>query len=196
MSVRFLPNRHGRHKCPYFQNKRTPSLPHLTEGHSVLRGRWRRQATDEVRPRSGRAVIASFGEVKFVRRDESAFGVMLSKMSAFADISPIGDKKSSRTFQRNFSEEKFLSEGPQSDCNRHEGPSLFMPLCGMKIHSSCALRMQRKFRALRSATKGSAFGIREPLKRLDPNFVPRCASKSYVNITWVSQIFTDITRVV
>ena len=133
---------------------------HLTEGHSVLRGRCH-EVTDEVRPRSGRAVIASFGEVKFVRRDESAFGVMLSKMSAFADISPIGDKKSSRTFQRNFSEEKFLSEGPQSDCNRHEGPSLFMPLCGMKIHSSCALRMQRKFRALRSATKGSAFGIRE-----------------------------------
>ena len=51
-------------------------------GHQAfpLRGRWRRQATDEVRPRSGRAVIASFGEVKFVRRDESAFGVMSTEL--------------------------------------------------------------------------------------------------------------------
>ncbi len=37
---------------------------------------------------------------------------MLSKMSALADMSHKCDKKSSRTFQRNFSEEKFLSEGP------------------------------------------------------------------------------------
>ena len=81
VSVRFLPNRHGRHKRPYFQKKRTPSLPHLTEGHSVLRGRWRRQATDEVPPaKVGGAAMTGFGEVKFVRRDESAFGVMSTEL--------------------------------------------------------------------------------------------------------------------
>ena len=81
----------------------------LNRRSSVARGRCH-EVTDEVRPRSGRAVIASFGEVKFLYHGEKVCsGVMLSKMSAFADISPIGDKKSSRTFQRNFSEEKFLS---------------------------------------------------------------------------------------
>ena len=69
--------------------------------------------------------------------------VMLSKMSAFADMSHKCDKKSSRTVQRNFSEEKFLSGRPQSDCNRREGsPSLRLR---RKFTHSCALRTQREF---------------------------------------------------
>ena len=113
---------------------------------------------------------------------------MLSKMSAFADISPIGDKKSSRTFQRNFSEEKFLSGRPP-----RRGFALFAP--SAQIHPLLRSETQRKFRALRSATKGSAFGIRKPSRRLDPSFVSWCALKFYVNITWVGQIFIDIARI-
>ena len=45
------------------------------------------------------------------------------------------------------------------------------------------------------ATKGSAFGIRMPSRRLDPSFVSWCASKSYANITRVGQIITYITKV-
>ena len=66
-----------------------------------------------------------------------------------------------------------------------EGPSLCMPLCGMQIHSSCARRTHKEFRALRSASRGAAPTPREPLKRLDPNFVSWYASKFYVNITKV-----------
>ena len=97
---------------------------------------------------------------------------MLLKMSALADMSPVGDKKSSRTFQRNFSEEKFLSEGPQSDCNRREGPSLSVSLRDTEIHSSCAQLTHKEFRALRSASRGSAPTPRKPSRRLDPSFVP------------------------
>ena len=115
---------------------------------------------------------------------------MLSKMSAHADMSRKRDKKSSRTFQRK-SYSDFLSEGPPArvplfQCR--EATLKFTPpaLCGRK----------GIFRALRSATKGSAFGIRKPFEKgLTLNFVPYCASKSYVNITWVGQIITDITRV-
>ena len=115
---------------------------------------------------------------------------MLSKMSAHADMSRKRDKKSSRTFQRNFSEEKFLSGRPPGEGS----PSLRLR---RKFTHSCARRRKGFFRAraLRSATKGSAFGIRKPSRRLDPSFVPWCASKFYVNITWVGQIFIDITRI-
>ena len=104
-------------------------------------------------------------------------------MSAHADMSHKCDKKSSRTFQRNFSEEKFLSEGPQSDCNRREGPSLSVSLRDTEIHSSCAQLTHKEFRALRSATKGSAFGIRKPFEKgLIENFVPWCASKGMFKV--------------
>ena len=99
----------------------------------------------------------------------------LSKMSALADISHKCDKKSSRTFQRNFSEEKFLSEGPQSDCNRHEGPSLSVSRSDTEIHSPCVLRTRNVFRALPSARRGAARGAaptpRKPSGRLDLSFV-------------------------
>ena len=104
---------------------------------------------------------------------------MLSKMSAFADISPIGDKKSSRTFQRK-SYSDFLSEGPPArvplfQCR--EATLKFTPpaLCGRK----------EDFRALRSASRGAAPTPRKPSRRLDPSFVSWCASKFYVNITKV-----------
>ena len=95
-----------------------------------------------------------------------------ARMSAHADMSHKCDKKSSRTFQRNFSEEKFLSEGPQSDCNRREGPSLSVSLRDTEIHSSCAQLTHKEFRALRSASRGSAPTPRKPSRRLDPSFVP------------------------
>ena len=101
----------------------------------------------------------------------------LSKMSALADLSHKCDKKSSRTFQRNFSEEKFLSEGPQSDCNRHDGPSLSVSRSDTEIHSPCVLRTRNVFRALRSARRGTAPTPRKPSGRLDPSFIPQGASK-------------------
>ena len=52
-----------------------------------------------------------------------------------------------------------------------EGPSLFMPQSGMKIHSSCVLRTQ----------VGALLGAPS---RHSASFVSRCISKSYVNITW------------
>ena len=103
---------------------------------------------------------------------------MLLKMSALADMSPVGDKKSSRTFQRNFSEEKFLSEGPQSDRNRHEGPSLCMPLGGIQLHSSCVLRSQV------GAPPRHPASLREGLTQA---LFLGCASKFYVNITRVGR---------
>ena len=52
----------------------------------------------------------------------------------------------------------------------------------------------RRFRALRSATKGSAFGIRKPFEKgLSLNFILERASKFYVNITKIGQISADIT---
>ena len=88
---------------------------------------------------------------------------MLSKMSALADMSHKCDKKSSRTFQRNFFEEKFLSGRPPGEGS----PSLRLR---RKFTHSCAQLTHIGFRALRSATKGSAFGIRKPSRRLDPSF--------------------------
>ena len=52
----------------------------LDRRSQCIEGKGDRVAVDEVRPRSGRAVIASFGEVKFVRRDDSAFGVMSTEL--------------------------------------------------------------------------------------------------------------------
>ena len=52
----------------------------------------------------------------------------------------------------------------------------------------------RRFRALRSATKGSAFGIRKPFEKgLSLNFILERASKFYVNITKIGQTSADIT---
>ena len=52
----------------------------------------------------------------------------------------------------------------------------------------------RRFRALRSATKGSAFGIRKPFEKgLSLNFILERASKFYVDITKIGQISADIT---
>ena len=93
--------------------------------------------------------------------------------SIFAATAPRrGDKKSSRTFQRNFSEEKFLSGRP---------PARVRPLCAFGANSPTPALCGRKgnFRALRSATKGSAFGIRKPSRRLDPSFVSCGADWSF-----------------
>ena len=110
-------------------------------------------------------------------------------MSALADMSHKCDKKSSRTFQRNFSEEKFLSGRPPGEGS----PSL--RLWRKFTHSCAQQRTHKEFRALRSASRGSSPTPRKPSRRLDPSFASRYASKSYVNITRLGQIFADITRV-
>ena len=58
---------------------------------------------------------------------------------------------------------------------KRETPGEGFPLALRAIHPSCALRTQKGvFRSLRRATKGAAFGIRHPLKRVDRNFIIWC----------------------
>ena len=57
---------------------------------------------------------------------------------------------------------------------KRETPGEGFPLALRAIHPSCAKWSKREFRSLRRATKGAAFGIRHPLKRVDRNFIIWC----------------------
>ena len=115
-----------------------------------------------------------------IRSPQSRHGCPLTRTCRInATKSPLG------LFKEISPKRNFFQGEPQSDCNRREGPSLSVSLRDTEIHSSCALRTQRKFRALRSASRGSAPTPRKPSRRLDPSFISRCASKCYVNITQI-----------
>ena len=122
-----------------------------------------------IRIRISRQTAAPLGAVRMPASRSCRTSATKSPLGLFKEISP----------KRNF----FQRDPRRGSLSFH---------AAKRHENSLLLRFAeaRRFRALRSATKGSAFGIRKPFEKgLTLNFVFGCASKFCVYVTKVGQNF-------